>query len=58
LHAENHINNEVAILIRAEKFATENKILRKKNEGLRDAIFEEKRKKKHSKLLNFYKKDK
>jgi hypothetical protein len=56
LHAENYINNEIAILIRAEeKFTTENKILRKENEGLRNAIFEEKRKRKRDKSLNFYK---
>jgi hypothetical protein len=59
LHAENHINNEAAILVRAgEKLAAENKILRKKTENLRNAIFEEKCKRKRSKSLNFYKKDK
>jgi hypothetical protein len=56
LHAEDYINNEAAILIRAgEKFTAENKILRKENEGLRNAIFEEKRKRKRGKSLNFYK---
>jgi hypothetical protein len=58
LHAEDHINNEAAILIRAgEKLAAENKILRKKNEDLRDTIFEEKRKRKRDKSLNFYEED-
>jgi regulator of replication initiation timing len=57
LHAENHINNEAAILIRAgEKLTTENKILRIENEDLRGAIFEEKYKKKRNKSLNFYEK--
>jgi uncharacterized protein YpmB len=56
LHAENNINNKIAILIRADKKLTvENKILRIKNEDLRDTIFEEKRKKKRDKILNFYK---
>jgi hypothetical protein len=56
LHAENYINNKIAILIRAnEKFTTENKILRIKND-LRDIIFEKKRKKKRNKFLNFYEK--
>src|SRR6266536_2728002 len=55
LHAEGHVDNEAAVLMRAgEKLAAENKILRKENEGLRDAIFEEKRKKKREKALNFY----
>jgi hypothetical protein len=57
LHAESHINNKAAILVRAkEKLASENKILRIKNEDLRGAIFEKKRKKKRDKALNFYKK--
>jgi hypothetical protein len=55
LHVEDYIDNETAILIRAgEKFAAENKILRKKNEDLRNAIFEEKCKRKRGKSLNFY----
>jgi hypothetical protein len=55
LHAENYIDNKVAILVRAgEKLAAENKILRIKNEDLRGAIFEEKRKRKRGKPLNFY----
>jgi hypothetical protein len=59
LHAEDYIDNEAAILIRAgEKLAAENKILRKKNEGLRNVIFEKKRKRKCSKFLNFYEEDK
>jgi hypothetical protein len=46
LHIEDYINNEIAILIRADKKLTaENKILRKKNEDLRNVIFKEKRKK-------------
>jgi hypothetical protein len=54
LHAEGYVDNEAAILVRAgEKLAAENKILRKENEGLRDAIFEEKRKRKRGKSLNF-----
>src|SRR5450432_3109785 len=55
LHAEGHIDNKAALLVRAgEKLASENKILRIENEGLRDAIFEEKRKRKRGKALNFY----
>jgi hypothetical protein len=58
-NTEDHINNETAILIRArEKLAAENKILRKKNEDLRNIIFEKKRKRKRDKFFNFYKKDK
>jgi hypothetical protein len=38
-----------------EKFAAENKIFRKEIEDLREAIFEEKRKRKREKVLNFYK---
>jgi hypothetical protein len=50
-----HINKETAILMRVgEKLAAENKILRKEVEGLREAIFEEKRKRKRGKALNFY----
>jgi hypothetical protein len=57
LHAENYVNNKAAILVRAkEKLAFENKILRIKNEGLRGAIFEKKRKKKRGKALNFHEK--
>jgi hypothetical protein len=53
-----YINKETAILMRGdEKFAAENKIFRKEVEGLRKAIFEEKRKRKRGKILNFYKKD-
>jgi hypothetical protein len=55
LHAEGHVDNKAAILVRAgEKLASENKILRKENEGLRGAIFEEKRKRKRGKALDFY----
>jgi hypothetical protein len=55
LHAEDHVDNEAAILVRAgEKLTAENKILRIENEGLRGAIFEEKRKRKRGKSLNFY----
>jgi hypothetical protein len=51
-----YMNKEAAILIRdSEKFAAKNKILRKEIEDLRKAIFEEKRKKKRRKILNFYK---
>jgi hypothetical protein len=51
-----HINKEIAILMRDdEKLAAENIILRKEIKGLRKAIFEEKRKKKRGKALNFYK---
>jgi hypothetical protein len=57
LHAEGHVNNKAAILVRAgKKLASENKILRIKNEDLRGAIFEEKRKKKRDKTLNFHEK--
>jgi regulator of replication initiation timing len=56
LHAEGYINNKTAILVRAgEKLISENKILRIENEDLRDAIFEEKRKRKRGKTLDFYK---
>ena len=56
LHAEGHVNNKAAILVRAgEKLVSKNKILRKENEGLRDAIFEKKRKRKPDKTLDFYK---
>jgi hypothetical protein len=56
LHAEGHVNNKTAILVRAgEKLASENKILRQENESLRSAIFEKKRKRKRGKALNFYK---
>src|SRR6266498_262685 len=56
LHAEGYINNEAAVLVRAgEKFVIKNKVLRKENEGLRGAIFEEKRKRKRKKAFNFYK---
>src|SRR6266536_765187 len=55
LHTENHIDNDAAVLVRAgEKLAAENKILRRKNKGLRGAIFKEKRKRKRKKTLNFY----
>jgi hypothetical protein len=51
-----YINKKAAILMRGdEKFITENKILRKEVEDLREAIFEEKRKRKRGKVLNFYK---
>ena len=50
-----HVNKEAAILMRGgEKLAAENKILRKEVEGLREVIFEEKRKRKRGKALNFY----
>ena len=55
LYAEGYVDNEVAVLVRAgEKLVAENKILRKENEGLRGVIFEEKRKRKREKTLNFY----
>jgi len=57
LHAESHVNNKTAILVRTgKKLATKNKILRQENEGLRDAIFEEKRKRKRGKALDFHEK--
>jgi hypothetical protein len=40
-----------------EKLAPENKILRREIEDLRETIFEEKRKRKRGKALNFYKED-
>jgi hypothetical protein len=50
-----HINKEATILMRNnEKFITENKILRREIEDLRKTIFEEKRKKKRGKTLNFH----
>jgi len=55
LHAEGYVDNETAVLVRAdEKFAVENKVFRKENEGLRDIIFEDKRKRKREKIFNFY----
>jgi hypothetical protein len=55
LHAEDYVDNKAAILVRVgEKFAAENKLLRKENEGLRGALFEEKLKRKGGKALNFY----
>jgi hypothetical protein len=55
LHAEGYVDNKAAILVRAgEKLASENKILRQENKGLRGAIFEKKRKKKRDKALNFH----
>jgi hypothetical protein len=57
LHAEGHVNNKAAILVRAgKKLASKNKILRMENEGLRGAIFEKKRKRKRGKALNFHEK--
>ena len=57
LYVEGYINNKTAILVRAgEKLASENKILRIENEGLRGVIFKEKRKRKRGKTLDFYKK--
>jgi hypothetical protein len=57
LHAEGHVDNKAAILVRAgEKFIIKNKILRQENEGLRDAIFKKKRKRKRDKALNFHEK--
>jgi hypothetical protein len=57
LHAEGHVNNKAAILVRAgEKLTSENKILRIKNEDLRGAIFEKKRKRKRGKALDFHEK--
>jgi hypothetical protein len=54
-----HINKEIAILIRdSKKFTAKNKIFRKKIEDLRKIIFEEKHKRKREKTLNFYKKNK
>ena len=59
LKPADYINKETAILIREdEKLTAENKILRRKIEDLRKAIFEKKRKKKREKALNFYKEDK
>ena len=55
LYIKSHVNNKTAILVRVgEKLISENKLLRIENEGLRDAIFEEKRKRKRGKALNFY----
>ena len=58
LHDQDYIDKDAIILIRAdEKLATDNKLLRKKNKGLRGTIFKEKRKRKRGKALNFYNKD-
>ena len=55
LYAEGYVDNETAVLVRAgEKLVVENKVLRKKNEGLRGVIFKEKRKRKRGKTFNFY----
>jgi len=59
LHVKGYVNNEAAVLVRAgKKFVVKNKIFRKENEGLRDTIFEEKRKRKRKKTFNFYEKGK
>jgi hypothetical protein len=51
-----YINKEAAVLIRGdERFAAENKILRREIKGLRKAIFKEKCKRKRRKTLNFHK---
>jgi hypothetical protein len=51
-----HVNKEAAVLIRGdERLTAENKILRRKIEDLRKAIFEKKRKRKCGEILNFYK---
>ena len=45
LHTKDYINNETAVLIHADKkFIIKNKVLRKKNKGLRGAIFRKKAK--------------
>jgi hypothetical protein len=52
-----YINKEAAVLIRrGERLTAENKIFRREVEGLREIIFEEKRKRKRRKVLNFHKK--
>ena len=59
LHDQGYIDKDAIILVRAnEKLATDNKLLRKKNMGLRGAIFKKKRKRKREKALNFYNKGK
>jgi hypothetical protein len=58
LKITDYINKEAAVLIREDKkFAVKNKIFRREVEGLREAIFEEKRKRKREKVLNFHKED-
>jgi hypothetical protein len=55
LHSQGHVDNKAAILVRAgEKLAINNKLLRKENQSLREAIFEEKKKRKRGKPLEFY----
>jgi hypothetical protein len=51
-----HVDRKAAILMRgSEKLTAKNKILRKEIEGLRQAVFKEKRKRKRGKALNFHK---
>jgi cell division protein FtsB len=58
LQIEKYIDKDAAILAReGEKLAAENKILCKEIEDLREVIFEEKRKRKRGKALNFYEED-
>ena len=58
MRTEGHVDNKAAVLVRAgETLAIDNKLLRKENEGLRKAVFKEKRKRKRGKAMNFYDKD-
>jgi len=55
LRKEGYVDNQAAIFTRGEeKLTAKNKILYIKNEGLREALFEEKRKRKRGKALKFY----
>jgi hypothetical protein len=52
-----YINKEIAVLMRGDKkFTAKNKIFRREVKDLREIIFEEKRKRKGKKILNFHKK--
>ena len=54
LHSQGHVDNKAAILVRAgERLAANNKILRKENECLKKAVFEEKKKRKRGKAMKF-----
>jgi hypothetical protein len=52
------ITKKTAILLRVgEKLATELKIIRHENQGLRRAVIHEKKKRKHGKAINLYNPD-
>lgn len=55
LQQEGHVDKEAAVLLRAgKKLATDNKLLRLENDGLRKAVIGQKKKRKRGKAMNFY----